>query len=326
MTDLPPELTGNELTYVCVDLTQAAKSRADFETLIKECSELSVDAVNVPLYRTDHLISLVHRSDEADRYREFELSREQFQALENTAHDEGLTLTATVYDPELLKWYETSLKAGFCFFHGGDITYRRLLETASDTSLTPVLSTAASTPDEINRGLEWLGEDVLLLHERLGPEFGSETAHPDRLEWLREEFGKPVGLRDCGPGSKSPQAINEATLWVPQLNTETSETGYSFTELESMLGQLQDGSLESSGETDRSPERNGAEPEGDVEAYKKNYRRSLMAGQSISAGATLKEEMIRELRPAGGLPADKIRECIGILVQRPTDPQEMIAY
>jgi hypothetical protein len=36
--------------------------------------------------------------------------------------------------------------------------------------------------------------------------------------------------------------------------------------------------------------------------------------------------MVRELRPGDGLPAEEIDNVIGMLIPRPTDPQEMISY
>jgi hypothetical protein len=60
--------------------------------------------------------------------------------------------------------------------------------------------------------------------------------------------------------------------------------------------------------------------------YRSKYRRSLMGDQSLSAGDSLEQSMVRELRPGGGLPANKINQCLGMLIPRPTDPGEMIPY
>lgn len=312
--------------YLCVRIPpEAGEGPDELKNRIRDCAELGVDAVSVPLYRTDHLVSLVHRSGEASDYRDRQLPRKLVEELGETTRDSGLDFTATVYDPELLEWFDSRIEAPFYCLHGGDVTYRRLLETAGQTSKATCLSTAAAGEDEIQQALDWVGTpSTLLLHEPL-----EETAPiPNRVRWLRETFNRPVGFLDrFGALTETPGILPDSCdLLVVLLDGDSSTTGYSRAELQSLIETLRNTSPSESGPGGESIETDPLDFDEVLEDYRSEYRRSLMASQSLSAGQTLTEEMVRELRPAGGLPANRIRECLGMMVTRPTDPQEMIAY
>lgn len=324
MTDFPNS-EKDESPYICVDLSAVDSGEPEkLKNLIHRCAECNVEAVNLPLYRTNHLVSLVHREEEAEERRQQQLDRKLFSDLTDHAQGQGMDLSATVFDPELLDWYDEKSETSYVQFHGGDITYRRLLEATAETSLIPVVSTAAANADEIQRALDWIDHpSPVLLHEPIGT-----SLNIDRLSWLKNTFeNQPIGLlHDLNdPDELVDAPLADLAVWLPR------PTG-SVEDCASILDALRNHLKEPKTDPDQpipdSSDTTGKSclPDNRTEAYRSRYRRSLMASESLAAGETLRLEKIREMRPAGGLPAENVRQCNGMMVTRPTDPQEMIAY
>lgn len=329
MSNFLKDYKTKSLPYVCVDLSAINTGDPQrLEGFIDRCARMGVEAVSVPLYRTEYLVSLVHRSELASEFRRRQLDREDVLQLETSAREQGLVLSATVYDPELLQWYEENLDTVFFTVHGGDVTFRRLLERAAELDVLPILSTAGASPDEIERALEWLdGSEAGLLHEPV--DSLEEKLNPERVRWLGNTFDRPAGLRNAvgSPGLLAEVLTPSTAFWMPRIrDADTDGPGYTVAELSRLLEALTDDPERIEESSAEPADGDPSDPSGDVREYHSNYRRSLMASRSLSAGKTLEDGMIREMRPGGGLPAENLRECLGMMIPRPVDPQEMITY
>jgi sialic acid synthase SpsE len=317
-------LLRNDVTtpYVLVDLTlMQDRDRQNLSETIERVQSIGADGVCLSLFRTDHLISVVHRPDDADQYRDFELEKSFFQELVQEFDDQAFELVPTVYDLDHLEWFTELTTHGYVCVDGGDITFKRLLKRISTLKLSPILSIKASKRNTIQQALNWLAPspDRIVLADLL--EEKPETLDLKLARLLGLGTGPPGFADKLGQPSLARQAAKQgAALWKPHFDPGGSE-GYSIDQLETLIDELkqQDGSLPSARE----------EPWELTEVdrnYQREYRRSLMADRGLPAGGTLDSSMVRELRPGQGLPADKIEELEGILIQRPAEAQQMISY
>lgn len=282
--------------------------------IIEAAAAADVDAVQLPLYRTDHLVSPVHDAEQAREYRRTELDREAYASLADEARRVGTRLAPTVYDPTLLEWV-LQRNPPYVRFHGGDLTYRRLLSRAAMASVPVFLGTAGATPDEITRALDWLGEaaERTVLLNRKGQTSGGSPPARGRI-------------LDAGNPREHPGDLREARVLEGRLSPNEpsgSDLARTVTRPLQQLARLIRGGTDggnpppSAGPGSESPPGHPQDP-GSV-------RRSLMADRPLSAGTILEPDMVRELRPAGGVPAGRFRECLGLRLARPADPMEMIA-
>lgn len=275
--------------------------------IIEAAAAADVDAVQLPLYRTDHLVSSVHDAEQAREYRRTELDRDTWASLADEARRAGTRLAPTVYDPTLLEWV-LQRDPPYVRFHGGDLTYRRLLSGAATASVPVFLGTKAATPDEVDRALDWLGEAA----ERT-VRLGGLAGKPDSSDPPSGLIVPPDPRERPRPNRPLPRVLEL------QLRPEDGSAGTVTRTLRDLQRRLRDrfNSTSPAGSEPEPPPRPPEDP-GPV-------RRSLMADRPLSAGTILEPDMIRELRPAGGVPAGRIRECLGLRVARPADPMEMIA-
>jgi len=122
--------------YVLVDAVEAQVKDDRIRSIVEELADSETDGVCLSLFRTDFLVSSIHRSEEADRLRRYEIDRETFRDLHHQFDDEEFDVTATIYDPELLDWYENTVDTRFFCLDPADITYKRLIKKAAQTDQT----------------------------------------------------------------------------------------------------------------------------------------------------------------------------------------------
>lgn len=319
-----------ENPYVLVRVPVQSSGDGDaLDDLLESLKAEPVDGVVLDLYRTSRLISRIHCPDEADDFDDRQLDRDEFLDLHERFDDGTFDVVGQLYDPELVEWYAEETETSFLQLHGGDITYKRLLESVASVSRDVVLTVKAAERSTVDRALEWLGdpEGVLLLHE----EYESGESRTNRYRGLAE-WDAPRGLGDpTGDPEITRSILAESPavprLWQPHLRTGPDEPGYTTESILELAGELK-ASESVTGDDSGDPEVDGTpwDLTDRDRTYQRTYRRSLMADRHLSAGSTLRPGMVRELRPGNGLPAGEIDTLDGILVQRPTEPQEMISY
>jgi sialic acid synthase SpsE len=305
-----------------VDLSHIqSRSPDELQSQIETFQESPADGLVLDLYRTEQLVSSVYSLDEARTRREYQLDREDFLSLHQTLRTDSFEVLARVYDPELVRWYAEETTSDRILTHGGDITFKRLLETMNQTDLEVLLTAKASQLDTVERAQTWLSDtETTLVHE----EYENEPETLERYNILRSRFGERIGLADPSGFLDRTDSfpVHSPSCWItrpahPDQNDETLEQ---LARINEQFNQTQ-----SNGEPSTTNDKSISFAERDHE-YRQNSRRSLMASQSLSAGSVLSRDMVRELRPGDGLPAEEIDNVIGMLIPRPTDPQEMISY
>lgn len=322
-------LRSNDKLDLFVDAgVSPSRNRDDLSSAIDQLSETGTRGVIIPVYRTDHLVSNIHDQDQASELKTRQLDKEQIKEIAEQVRNHDLQLGIKALDRGRIPWIEEAIQPDFYVTHPGDITFKRLHEALNETSTPAITSVELAENPEIESTLQWHSGNVAgLLHGFPMEVHTSSHEHLDLLVSRGTEWDQPSGISLYGGSLESLSAIDPERISFVVCGLATEEaSGRGLTPDQiATLDQNLDESSSSSKPSQPSEEIN-ENIEEELTEFRRDYRRSLMAAKSISAGSTLSEDMIRELRPGGGLPADKINDCIGMLVPRPTDPQGMISY
>lgn len=145
--------------------------------LVRLAARAGADAIKVQVFRAEMLMSRASRlaayqkdageTDPIEMLRRLELSWEALEDVLTFAHDWGLAAIATVFSVELVEptvrlrsraTADNRAPGGFDAWKSAspDIIHRPLLEALAATGRPLIVSTGASTMDEVNRAVGWL--------------------------------------------------------------------------------------------------------------------------------------------------------------------------
>lgn len=126
--------------------------------------------------------------------RAVELSREQLAALAGHARVIGLGLTSSCWDAAALEDVMATLHPRWLKIASACVTDLELLRLHRSTGLPLVLSTGMSTVEEIDRAVETLGtERLVLLHCCSAYPAEKDDLNLRAIASLRKRYGVPVG-------------------------------------------------------------------------------------------------------------------------------------
>lgn len=183
--------------------------------LTKIAAEAGADAVKFQLFRADLLMSRAStlaayqaaagESDPFAMLRRLELSVDQLAPVVTLAHELGIHAIVTVFSLELvaeaerLPWdaYKTA---------SPDIVHKPLLDRLAATGKPLILSTGASTMEEVHRAIVWLraARDRLAVLQCVSS-YPTPPAHAELggIVLLKRALECPVGYSDHTPGEET---------------------------------------------------------------------------------------------------------------------------
>lgn len=202
----------------------------------------------------------------------------------------------------------------------GDITWHELIARAARTNKPLILSTGASSIEEVAEALGCVRaagcRQVVLLHcvSNYPPRW--EDANLRAISVLAERFGVPVGLSDHSPGSVLPVASLAfgCCLLEKHVTLDRSQQGLDhhfameISEFAQLVTDLRHAEMALAGDRKHWV---SAEEE---ERYW--VRRGLWATRKIAAGEIIRREDVAVLRPAQGLPASAIEQAVGAVAMK----------
>lgn len=145
--------------------------------LVRLAAHAGADAIKVQIFRAEMLMSRASRlaeyqlaageSDPVEMLRRLELSWDALEDVLTFAHDWGLAAIATVFSVQLVApaaalrsraTADNRVPGGFDAWKTAspDIIHRPLLESLAATGRPLIISTGASTLDEVSRAVHWL--------------------------------------------------------------------------------------------------------------------------------------------------------------------------
>lgn len=193
----------DEPPYVIAEIGVNHDGSADRAVALADAAaDAGADAIKLQLFRADLLMSKAARlaayqrsageSDPIEMLRRLELTVEQMAPIVERAHARGMHAIVTVFsvelvgDAERLPWdaYKTA---------SPDIVHRPLLDRLAATGRPMIVSTGASTMEEVARAVEWLApaRDRLALLQCV-------SSYPTPIE--HAELGGIAALRAAFPG------------------------------------------------------------------------------------------------------------------------------
>lgn len=309
----------------------------DFERALKQLDlalEANVDAVKFQIYRGDRLVSSIENKPRNERFKDFELTRDEFKQLAEICDNNDTDFLASVWNKESLSWANSLVP-----FHkvgSGDLTAFPLIREMVETDKPIVLSTGLSTPDEIKRTVEFI-EDVdpsytadnklVLLQCNAAYPTPDEDANVAAMQYLEEEFKVPIGYSDHTFGSEAAYLATLHGAQVLEMHFTDKREDRSFRDhrisikkeevpklierierAQQLLGDKQKQVTESEEES----------------GHVVSFRRAVYANEDLESGQSLTRENVTVLRPEHGIPAWKYNNVIGQTLIRSRKKHEPI--
>ena len=290
--------------------------------LVRAAKWAGADAVKFQTFRADRLAStrpakLSHTKSQPnlqELFKRLELPFDAFRAIHKEAKRIGIEFLSTPFDEESADFLD---ELGISAFKiaSGDITHRPLIQHVSRKGKPIMLSTGMSTPEEIEKAIDWMHSQsngqVVLLHCVSSYPAKPEELNLKSIQFLHDRFGVPVGYSDHSVGSLG--SIAAASLgaqiierhFLIENRADTPDQAVSMdaktlkTHIEdlraigTMLGQR--GKFASVEET-----RN-----------KTASRRGLYASRLIAVGEVIRANMLHALRPANGISPEFLDSVVG---------------
>lgn len=296
--------------------------------MIARAASAGIDAVKFQTYRADRLATRRSRSywDEShepassqyELFRRYDrFGRDDYRRLAEACSEHGMHFLTTPFDIDVVDWLDPL--QSFWKVASGDLTNVPLLERLGATGKPVLLSTGASTLDEIREADALLhaagAPEVVLLHCTLSYPTSPENAEIASIRALAREF--PDRLLGYSDHTIPPVSFSAAEAAVA-LGARVLEKHYTldrrlpgndhyhafepdeFAQLRDRLSLLRE--LLGSGEKTVLP----AEVAARVGA-----RRSVVSRGEIAAGALVTRAMLDVKRPGGGIEPRHLAELVG---------------
>src|SRR5262245_3126253 len=180
--------------------------------LVRAAKWAGADAVKFQTFRADRLAStrpakLSHTKAQPnlqELFKRLELPFDAFRVIHKEAKRIGIEFLSTPFDEESADFLD---ELGISAFKiaSGDITHRPLIQHVSRKGKPVMLSTGMSTPEEIEKAIDWMHSQsngqVVLLHCVSSYPAKPEELNLKSIQFLHDRFGVPVGFSDHSVGA-----------------------------------------------------------------------------------------------------------------------------
>ncbi|MDQ7013133.1 MAG: N-acetylneuraminate synthase family protein [Planctomycetota bacterium] len=281
------------------------------------------DAVKLQLFATDMLMSKAAKlaayqtaageTNPLAMLRRLELSLADMALVVDRAHCQGIHAIVTVFSTELVAGAETLAWDAYKSA-SPDIIHRPLLDAMASTAKPMIVSTGASTIDEVLRAARWLeaARDRLALLQCVSS-YPAPDAALEGIAAIARATGLPTGYSDHTPGAGSGARAVEhgACLLEKHLTYDVRAAGpdhaaslepHAFAEYVSRAKAATRGAAMAAGEKCL------LECERDVRAVS---RQSLTTRRALPAGHVLTANDLTVKRPGTGIEPWRLEEVVG---------------
>lgn len=289
------------------------------EEMVRLAAQAGADAVKFQILQAGRIVharsskpaySGITHQKQWERFKKIEFTKDQYRHLKKTAEANGALFFASVFDAEVLETMDDLLPA--YKVASGDLTYYSLLRLIRKKKKPVLLSTGASTMQEIQEAVQWLGKkDLALLHCVCAYPAPYEDMNLKVIPALQKKFKLPVGFSDhsfgieCVLGAVALGACIIEKHFTTDKSIPVGDHRLSVNphELQLMVDSIRH--LEQAlGKKQR--------PVFPAEMRARDLvRRSLYAIEDIKAGQKVTAKNIRALRPLEGMGAEKEPWLIG---------------
>ena len=299
--------------------------------LIRKAAECGADAVKFQTFRAEHYVSTV-QLERRERARRFQLPYETFRELADIAQECGVTFFSTplhVDDVDFLDEIVSLFKVS-----SGDLTHLSLIRHIATKGKPMIISTGLGTRGEIQAAIEAVLDvwpdaadkgKLVLLHCVAAYPTPAEEANLSNIAWLRETFGLPVGYSDHTLGTKACELAVACGAVVVEKHFTYRKENQTFhdhalsadpQDMRELVGVVRQAEIYLGG---RDRKRTTSE-----QKMLLHMRRSVGAAVDIPAGVPVLRQWLTYLRPAWGLPPEKLDAVVGKPLRRPVPAGDLI--
>lgn len=286
--------------------------------LLRAAAEAGADAVKLQSYTPERYASSAD-PERLARLRRFRLDEAAHRRLAAEAQALNITLFSTPLSEDVVPFLD-SLFPVFKIA-SGDLTFEPVIRAAARTGKPLIISTGAGTPEEIDRAVAWVRDEVGAdaLPERLVL-MQCVSAYPTPVEqanaaavgWLVRRYGVPSGYSNHVIGPEACLAAVALGASVIEVHVTDCKTGRAFRdhelsfephELKELIGVCRRVKL-AVGVADKAVQ--------DAEAgVLPLIRKGVVAARDLPVGTVLTADDLMFARPAGAFPAARIDELPG---------------
>ena len=311
-------------------------------SLTDAAADAGADAVKLQFFETDRLMSKAAKlaayqknageTDPIEMLRRLELSIDEMALVVDRAHERGINAIVTVFSTELVDAAETLAWDAYKTA-SPDIVNRPLLEALAKTGKPMIVSTGASTQDEVRQARAWLDtivDHLAFLHCISSYPTANQDAQVSMCRGLRSYVDPcEVGYSDHTTHTATARLARGAgaTLFEKHFTDDVKRKGPDH------CASLEPFQLREYIQRTRSPEpvtkaKIGAALWDDMwgEVHKRVLdcerdvrevsRQSVVSTRAIAPGDTITREMLTIKRPGTGILAYRLDEVIGSVAKR----------
>ncbi len=289
--------------------------------LVQAAADAGADAVKFQAFSADRLATATapaagyqHARDQRSLLAELELSPLELAQVKAECDALGLIFLATPFGPrDVANLHGLGVSA--IKIASPDVVNLPLLRVAAATRLPVILSTGASTLDEVQQAVGTLSSsgcrELVLLHCVSSYPTGQNECNLRAMDTLRQRFAVPVGFSDhtAEPDTSTFAVAAGAVVLEKHLTLSRKQHGPDhFFSLEPeafaayVAAARRAEAVLGHGRREPSP--------GELDV-RRVARSSVVSAQAIPAGAKIQRDMLTVKRPAGGIEPARIDELIG---------------
>lgn len=293
--------------------------------LIDIAVESGADAVKFQNFKAEYLVKrtlpqetyqkINYRTDESqfEMLKKYELTKEDTINLKKYAEQRGIEFISTPYDKystDLLEGLEVDIyKIG-----SGEITDIPFLEHVARKNKTVILSTGASTMDEVEKAvlvITKVNKDLILLHCTSCYPTKLEDVNLNAMKTLMKTFDYPIGLSDHTTGinvsiaavAMGAKVIERHFTLDKNLPGPDHKASLEPKQLKDMVKAIREVEI-AFGSYEKKP------CSAEAETIRMG-RRSILTKTKIKKGQIITEDMLITKRPATGITPKKFPEIVG---------------
>jgi N-acetylneuraminate synthase/N,N'-diacetyllegionaminate synthase len=283
--------------------------------------EAGVDAVKFQIYRGDRLVSPVENESRNNRFRDFELTKDEFEKLATKANEHDIDFLASVWDKKSLEWVNPMVP--FHKIGSGDLTAFPLIRQMAETGKPILLSTGLSTLEEVRRTVDFIkkidssyiteNKLVLLQCNSMYPT-PDRDAHIRAMHALEEACELPVGYSDHTFGTEAAYLATLAGACVLELHFTDKREDQDFRDHHISVKQDEVPKLMERirrAETLLGEDKKQVTPSEKESGHVTSFRRAVYATEKLSVGDKITHENSTVLRPEHGIPAWRYDDVLG---------------
>ncbi len=284
--------------------------------LVRLAKQAGADAVKFQAFRAETLCDLVLTEDKDvehitgkgrssfEMYKALELSDNELRELKACADNEGILFFASVFDIGRARFlHELGVE---CFkISSGDITFFPLLRFVASLGRPIILSTGMATLAEVKNAVAILEDtgnhEIVLLHCTSDYPPRPNEIDLNAIKTMRDVFSYPIGYSDHTRGYEIPFAL--AGMQVPVLEKHfTVNTSLPGPDHKLSLGPQEFAAMVNGIRTiEQAMGSYDKRPTVREQSLLLTTRRGIKAGRDLNAGATLRLQDIRIIKPMSGL-------------------------